>query len=320
MHEDDIWADMDRSRSRRPPRPRRERTRDHIETEPDHPPGGSTNQPAGGRRLAFVAILFLLVGAVIGAATISIVSPDSSEAEPDAENTSTATVATEPDVDPPVETTITEPSPATTRPPAPQGSVADDLAKAEKLAPATVLPSDCGLPVGHPQSFPNDARSYRGGIHQGIDFICGERGRDAVTALDGQVLIADRSYEDPTNEEREEILATGKALGYTPPWTLAMLFGRVVVIDHGIQPDIGHVVTIYAHLEEIDPAIRPGLRVKAGDRLGEIGNRGTETAATGGTRPQSIHLHWEIHIDDHFLGEGADAAETETIYRTLFGR
>ncbi|MBX3313666.1 MAG: M23 family metallopeptidase [Actinobacteria bacterium] len=201
----------------------------------------------------------------------------------------------------------------------PTPNAPNDLAAAEALAPLT-LPSDCGLPFGVAESLPNGERAYRGGVHEGIDFICGERGRDAVAALDGQVVMANQSYEDPTNAEREEILATAKSLGYTPPWTLAMLFGRVVVIDHGIRPDVGHVVTIYAHLEQIAPGIQPGRHVTAGQRLGEIGNRGTETAATGGTRPQSLHLHWEIHVNGHFLAEGANLQETDEIYRKLFGR
>lgn len=206
----------------------------------------------------------------------------------------------------------------TTAPPAPSGA-GDDGQVAAALGPLT-MPSDCGLPFGVAESLPNGARAYRGGVHEGIDFICGEKGRNAVAALDGQVVVANSSYVDPTNAEREEILATAKALGRTPQWTLAMLFGRVVVIDHGIRPGAGHVVTIYAHLNEIDPAIKPGRHVRAGDRLGEIGNLGTETAATGGTRPQSIHLHWEIHIDERFLGQGASPARTDQIYRTLFGR
>jgi murein DD-endopeptidase MepM/ murein hydrolase activator NlpD len=175
------------------------------------------------------------------------------------------------------------------------------------------------LPFGVPESLPNSARDYRGGLHEGIDFICGERGRSAVASLAGQVVMANDSYVEPEPAERQRILDEAKDLGYTPPWTLAMLFGRFVVIDHGVLPDVGHVVTIYAHLDEVDPAIRPGLDVQPGTRLGEIGNRGTESAGTGEVRPQAIHLHWEIHVEDTFLGAGLDRAATDRLYRTLFG-
>ncbi|MCB1543241.1 MAG: M23 family metallopeptidase [Rhodoblastus sp.] len=182
------------------------------------------------------------------------------------------------------------------------------------------LPSDCPLPLGTYESLPNAERDYRSGVHEGIDFICGEFGRDAVAALDGQVLIANQSYVDPKPSERKELLDIAAQVGHTPPWTLAMLFGRFVVIDHGSRPGVGHVVTIYAHLNEIDPAIVPGHHVATGDRIGEIGNAGTESAGTGEDRPQAIHLHWEIHIDDQFLGHGATGADTSAIYARLFGR
>lgn len=276
----------------------------------------------------------LLVGALLGGGGAAFASKRADDgrtagsgataAPGDAPATSDATTTADP-----IAATTSTPSttavaatsevPATTAAPAPAGTADDDLARAAALAPLT-MPSDCGLPFGVAESLPNGARAYRGGIHEGIDFICGERGRNAVAALDGQVVMANESYVDPTNAEREEILATAKSLGYTPPWTLAMLFGRVVVLDHGVRPGVGHVVTIYAHLEEIDDAIRPGAHVTAGQRIGEIGNRGTETAATGGTRPQSLHLHWEIHIDHHFLAEGASVDQTDAIYRELFGR
>ena len=182
------------------------------------------------------------------------------------------------------------------------------------------LPSDCTLPLDNPESLPGADRGYRGGVHEGIDFICGERGRSAVAALDGRVVMANGSYVDPEPDEREEILDIAQSIGETPPWTLAMLFGRFVVIDHGIRPGAGHVITIYAHLDEIDPSIRPGLSVDAGQRLGEIGNLGTESAATGADRPQSLHLHWEVHVDDEYLGAGTSSADTRAIYAELFGR
>lgn len=206
-------------------------------------------------------------------------------------------------------------------PPAESGShgAADWFAVVEAL-PTFTLPSDCGLPIGHPESLPNALREYRGGVHEGVDFICRQRGREAVAALEGRVVMANNTYVDPPPADRRAVLETARSLGRTPPWTLAMMFGRFVVIDHGHLPGAGHVVTIYAHLEEIDPAIQPGRMVTAGQRLGEIGNRGTESAGTGEVRPQAIHLHWEVHVDDLYLGAGASAVEVDQIYERLFGR
>jgi murein DD-endopeptidase MepM/ murein hydrolase activator NlpD len=83
---------------------------------------------------------------------------------------------------------------------------------------------------------------------------------------------------------------------------------------------VGRVETVYAHLDAVDEAIQPGASVPASTPIGLIGNHGTATAAANGVRPQSIHLHWEILVDGHFLGEGLDVGATAEVYDALFGR
>ncbi len=197
-------------------------------------------------------------------------------------------------------------------------AAADPIGIAEVLAARIVLPSDCPLPLDEAASLPNADRSYRSGIHQGIDFICEEPGRSAVAALDGRVVMAVGDYIDPSPEDRNAVLDIAAVAGDTPQWTLAMLYGNFVVVDHGVIDGVGHVATIYAHLEAIDDDVAVGSVVRSGDRLGEIGNRGTSTASSGGVRPRSIHLHWEIEIDGVFLGAGEDPSKTRAIYSTLF--
>jgi len=60
-------------------------------------------------------------------------------------------------------------------------------------------------------------------------------------------------------------------------------FGNFIEIDHGRG-----VRTRYAHLAEIDPNLRPGMRVPAGVALGRMGMSGN---ATG------VHLHYEVVVD-----------------------
>lgn len=61
-------------------------------------------------------------------------------------------------------------------------------------------------------------------------------------------------------------------------------FGQWIVIDHPTADGSG--TTIYGH---ITPAVRPGQRVEAGERIGTVnGNRATN----GGVDP---HLHLEVH-------------------------
>ena len=180
-----------------------------------------------------------------------------------------------------------------------------------------VWPSGCMSPLPHPDLLPNAPRAYRSGIHQGVDFRCFARGHSAVAALDGRVAVVVANYEDPESDNRDQLLEIAAQLDATPPYTLLTLYGNYVVIDHGVIPDVGHVVTIYAHLEEVDPNIRAGETIQAGQRVGEIGNRGTHAAANGDfyTDP---HLHWELHIDNQYLGAGLSPEETRHVYTFLF--
>lgn len=185
------------------------------------------------------------------------------------------------------------------------------------LAPWS-LPSDCTFPIDNPESLPNASRSYRSGVHQGIDFICLEPGRSAIAAADGRVVMAVDGYDDASPADRSAVLDIAAGRGSTPPFTLAMLYGNFVVLDHGNIANAGHVVSVYAHLDTVDESISTGVAVTAGQRLGEIGNRGTSTASSGGTRPQSIHLHWEVIVDDVYVGAGLSASDTRELYRQLF--
>lgn len=197
------------------------------------------------------------------------------------------------------------------------GPLEEALAVARRLAPEIVAPTDCvAAPLDAPDFLPNAPRAYRSGVHRGVDYDCGEPGHHAVAALDGRVVVAVGDYDSPSAVQREAILAIAEQRRSTPPFTLLMLYGNVVVIDHGIINGAGHVVTLYAHLHSLHPEIRPGLAVQAGDTLGAIGNTGTEhDAAHNPTR--GIHLHWEIHIDDEFLAAGLATADTRAVYAAL---
>ena len=57
----------------------------------------------------------------------------------------------------------------------------------------------------------------------------------------------------------------------------------MVLLDHG-----NGVRTIYAHLNEFDQRLRPGVRVHEGQPIGRMGATGN---ATG------VHLHYEVYVD-----------------------
>ncbi len=90
-----------------------------------------------------------------------------------------------------------------------------------------------------------------GRLHEGVD-ISADNGVPVIAAADGVVVEA------------------GTKGGY----------GRYVAVRHAER-----LTTFYAHLGAIDPAVKPGLAVAAGTRLGRIGSTGTSTGP---------HLHFEI--------------------------
>ncbi len=78
-------------------------------------------------------------------------------------------------------------------------------------------------------------------------------------------------------------------------WIFAAGEGRVISADYsggyGNRVEIDHgrgVRTIYAHLAEFDPNLRPGARVEAGEAIGRMGMTGN---ATG------VHVHYEVWVD-----------------------
>ena len=195
----------------------------------------------------------------------------------------------------------------------------EQRAVAQALADVIASPTDDRCPlVLASGSLPGAPRAYRNGTHRGIDFNCGAAGRSAFSIADGTVVYVIDDYDDPTVPEREALLQLAGIAGFTPHWTLVMLYGNVVVVDHGDIPGAGRVVTISAHLEEVDPAIELGATVTRGQRLGEQGNRGTNASALGirGGADPTLHLHWELFIDNWYLGAGLDPATTIEVMAT----
>lgn len=62
--------------------------------------------------------------------------------------------------------------------------------------------------------------------------------------------------------------------------------GTAVILDHG-----GGITTTYGHMAQLDPALKPGAQVKAGQVLGTQGNTGNSTGP---------HLHFEVRTNGIF--------------------
>lgn len=196
---------------------------------------------------------------------------------------------------------------------------------ATQLAPHVSMPlTTCRLPFGNPDFNVGAPRQYRTGTHNGLDFNCGTTDHIVTAAADGEVLFVVNDYVDAPTEDRDAVLANTAFAGDTPFWTLAMVYGNFVVVAHHLPDSTGspnaddQVVTIYSHLTEVDPNIVTGRIVETGTPIGRVGNSGTSTAASGITDAHtSVHLHWELHVNDRAVGYLGDPLENETLYQQI---
>ena len=163
---------------------------------------------------------------------------------------------------------------------------------------------------------PAAPRSYRYGVHEGIDFFRGEEGavtRDTpLLAIAGGVVIrADDEYSEPMAEEVEEMLAETQEAGYTPPEILERLRGRQVWIDLS-----GGIVVRYCHLSRVAEGLEVGQEVEQGTTVGYAGNSGTPQAQVG---PEvGVHLHLEVRLGDGYLGQHLRPSEVKEWLAQIF--
>ncbi|HMP95695.1 MAG TPA: M23 family metallopeptidase [Kiritimatiellia bacterium] len=66
-------------------------------------------------------------------------------------------------------------------------------------------------------------------------------------------------------------------------------YGRYIVLVH--DDPLGEIYTLYAHMEEIDARIRPGLMVRRGEDMGRMGH-----SASTGIPIARAHLHFEAGV------------------------
>ena len=160
---------------------------------------------------------------------------------------------------------------------------------------------------------PNAPRTYRNGVHEGIDFYHSDnctpitRGTEVLAAKAGRVIRADWSYVDLTSDTVEAYLKNPNTEA-----SLDQFRGRQVWIDHGAG-----VVTRYCHLSGIAPGLATDMTVTAGQLIAFVGESGTPTSTRKpGTE---YHLHFEVRVGDSYLGHGLPAKAVRPLYQDLFG-
>ncbi len=195
--------------------------------------------------------------------------------------------------------------------------------KFDQLKPNTklLLPIDSLRFPSRASRLPNAPRSYRSGIHRGIDFFS-NWGTPVRSVADGVVIRSDLSYKEVSPEFRKEMLKRSATLGRTPSDIFnELLLGQAVIIDHGCKLFTGYrAITIYAHLSSINSNVQPGYTIKAGEQFAMSGNSGTEPS-TLGTRKES-HLHWELILQDsggeYYFGRDLDYEALMVALETIF--
>jgi len=180
--------------------------------------------------------------------------------------------------------------------------------------PDVTLPDQSNL-------LPNAARQYRNGIHRGIDFQA-DYGAPVLSAMDGIVIRADHGFREVTPLFRRSLLKKAAQIGRTPSDVFDnILLGRSVFIDHGTDLVPGkRLLSIYAHLSEIDGVIQVGREVKKGQILGLAGNSGTSDGTKG--NKTGAHLHFELIIQDaegeRYMGQGLEFQELKILLNSIF--
>lgn len=174
-------------------------------------------------------------------------------------------------------------------------------ASAAGSRPAFVLPAACAPgrvcwivnyvdvdpSPGAARDFSCGPRTYEG--HQGTDIALPDRaametGVAVLAAADGTVLRVRDGIEDrePPREDIEKMLKENRACG------------NGAVVDHG-----GGWQTIYCHMKKDSLSVKPGETVRAGDRLGLIGQSGAA---------EMPHVHFGVFFErkviDPFTGAG----------------
>ena len=168
---------------------------------------------------------------------------------------------------------------------------------------------------------PNAPRSYRNGIHRGIDFFA-NWGTPVRAVAPGVVVRSDQYYKEIPADFRVDMLRTSAKVGNTPSDIFNnILLGKSIFLDHGFDLIPGfRSITIYAHLSHIESSIKPGYKVKAGEVIGKSGNTGMRESTIGSKA--GSHLHWELILqkedDEIYLGRNMANPELYQMLKRIF--
>jgi len=169
-----------------------------------------------------------------------------------------------------------------------------------------------GLP-NHPGVFPGARRLYRYGVHEGMDIFGPSMGTPVRAVKAGKVIRTDRNFVDMSAAKLNAVMEECRRQHRTSDKNEDLFRGCQVWIEHGHG-----IVTRYAHLSKVNPSLRVNQNVSRGDLLGYVGVSGTGENLPG--RAKYPHLHFEIRVNDKYLGWGLTPQETLNLYQDIFAK
>jgi murein DD-endopeptidase MepM/ murein hydrolase activator NlpD len=159
---------------------------------------------------------------------------------------------------------------------------------------------------------PGAPRHYRLGIHEGLDFYW-QPGTPIRAVADGTVIRANHDFVPANGQIYNALQAETEALTYTTEEALDLYRGRQVWIEHA-----DGTISRNIHLSVIYPEIVEGATVMQGQIIGEVGNSGSPASLESDT--EDAHLHYELWIDGHYLGQFLRPIEVRELIEYLFGQ
>jgi len=181
-----------------------------------------------------------------------------------------------------------------------------------------LIPIKDGCITDRSELLPGAPRTYRNGIHEGVDFYDGfscvkiDFGTRVFAAAAGIVFRADIDYIDPPNA-LIELVEDPNTKKYTSEQKLDIYRGRQIWVEHQYG-----VVTRYAHLSGIAEDVKLGSKVMKGQLIGFVGDSGTPESITApGTEN---HLHFEIRQGKDYLGSDIKLEDMHEYYLAIFNQ
>tara|TARA_Y100001970_G_scaffold294226_1_gene448801 strand:+ start:3218 stop:3997 length:780 start_codon:yes stop_codon:yes gene_type:complete len=192
----------------------------------------------------------------------------------------------------------------------------DDKKNQEQYPNNFLIPIKDGCITDRPELLPGSPRTYRNGIHEGVDFYDGfsctkiDFGTEIFAVDNGVVFRADIGYIDPP-DALIELVNDPNIKKYTSEQKLDIYRGRQIWIEHK-----NGVVTRYAHLSGIAEDVKLGSKVIKGQLIGFVGDSGTPESITApGTEN---HLHLEIRQGKDYLGSEIQIDKMHQYYLSIF--